>query len=93
MFAAAYESVLGQKTWRVTHAHDVVPSVPPRLVGFHHVPTEVFYRPEVNATDVAEPRVCDGGGEDLACSDSEWTHTSIVDHLYYLDTYICGCNA
>jgi len=47
LFAAAYESVLGQKTWRVTHAHDVVPSVPPRLVGFHHVPTEVFYRPEV----------------------------------------------
>jgi hypothetical protein len=34
-----------------------------------------------------------GGGEDVACSDGEWTHTSVMDHLYYLDTYICGCNS
>jgi hypothetical protein len=36
--------------------------------------------------------VCDGSGEDVTCSDGEWTHTSVIDHLYYLDTYICGCN-
>ena len=100
LFAAAYRAVLGDRTWRVTHAHDVVPSVPVRMMGFHHVPTEVFYpdgdpdgpaRRGGNATRA--PVVCDGGGEDAACSDGEWTHTSVMDHLYYLDTYICGCNS
>lgn len=93
LFATAYASVLRDATWRVTHAHDVVPSVPTRLMGFHHVPTEVFYADENKSSVAAAPRVCDGGGEDLTCFDSEWTHTSVLDHLYYLDTYICGCNA
>jgi pimeloyl-ACP methyl ester carboxylesterase len=98
LFAAAYRAVLGDRTWRVTHAHDVVPSVPVRMMGFHHVPTEVFYPDgDPNARDggnaTGAPVVCDGGGEDVACSDGEWTHTSVMDHLYYLDTYICGCNS
>ena len=96
LFAAAYRAVLGDRTWRVTHAHDVVPSVPVRLMGFHHVPTEVFYADGVprgrGGGNETAPVVCDGGGEDPACSDGEWTHTSVMDHLYYLDTYICGCN-
>ena len=98
LFAAAYRAVLGDRTWRVTHAHDVVPSVPVRVMGFHHVPTEVFYPDgDPNARDggnaTGAPVVCDGGGEDVACSDGEWTHTSVMDHLHYLDTYICGCNS
>ena len=101
LFAAAYRAVLGDRTWRVTHAHDVVPSVPVRMMGFHHVPTEVFYpdgdpngRAALNGGNATgAPVVCDGGGEDVACSDGEWTHTSVMDHLYYLDTYICGCNS
>ena len=97
LFAAAYRAVLGDRTWRVTHAHDVVPSVPVRLMGFHHVPTEVFYPDgdpgERGGGNETAPVVCDGGGEDAACSDGEWTHTSVMDHLYYLDTYICGCNS
>ena len=97
LFAAAYRAVLGDRTWRVTHAHDVVPSVPVRLMGFHHVPTEVFYAdgdpPGRGGGDETAPVVCDGGGEDTACSDGEWTHTSVMDHLYYLDAYICGCNS
>ena len=96
LFAAAYAAVLGDRTWRVTHAHDVVTSVPVRLMGFHHVPTEVFYPgadAKTDGDDAAQPVLCDGGGEDLKCSDGEWTHTSILDHLYYLDKYICGCNS
>ena len=88
-FAEAYAKSLGASTWRVTHAHDIVPSVPIQLMGFHHVPTEVFYAPHLSS---GPPAVCDGSGEDVKCSDGEWTHTSIVDHLYYLGTYICGCN-
>lgn len=57
-------------------------------MGFHHVPTEVYYA----ADSSVPPVVCDNTGEDVRCTDGEWTHTSIVDHLYYLDTYICGCN-
>ena len=97
LFAEAYRAVLGDRTWRVTHAHDVVPSVPVRLMGFHHVPTEVFYPDgdpgERGGGNETAPVVCDGGGEDAACSDGEWTHTSVMDHLHYLDTYICGCNS
>ena len=94
LFAAAYRAVLGDRTWRVTHAHDVVPSVPVRVMGFHHVPTEVFYPGgDPGGINNTAPVVCDGGGEDAACSDGEWTHTSVMDHLYYLDTYICGCNS
>jgi len=143
-FAETYGDALAEATWRITHAHDVVPSVPVRLMGYHHVPTEVFYavkeegqgggrvgggdgEREAAAEEEAEeedpgetttttptptreeeeggtssssrrrresapPRVCDGTGEDVTCSDGEWTHTSVIDHLYYLDTYICGCN-
>ena len=101
-FAAAYAEALRERTWRITHAHDVVPSVPVRLMGYHHVPTEIFYakalgdgdgeRRERGRRGDAPARVCDGEGEDPTCSDGEWTHTSVVDHLYYLDHYICGCN-
>lgn len=161
-FAANYGAALGTRTWRVTHSHDIVPSVPVRIMGYHHVPTEVFYDadgadpptagsynpftfflfnhqakrhsifrslfyaalPRLDSTclfgDVKVsrvnapkgvtlyssgpnmctgtlrvrpcPAVCDDSGEDVRCSDGEWTHTSIIDHLYYLNTYICGCN-
>ncbi len=29
------------ESWRFTHNRDIVPSLPPRLLGFHHVPREV----------------------------------------------------
>ena len=29
-------------TWRIVHNHDVVPSLPPTYLGFHHVPVEVL---------------------------------------------------
>ena len=63
LFAAAYRAVLGDRTWRVTHAHDVVPSVPVRVMGFHHVPTEVFYPGgDPGGINNTAPVVCDGGG-------------------------------
>ena len=76
-------------------------------MGYHHVPTEIFYaeapgdgglgrdgdaRRERGRRGDAPARTCDGEGEDPTCSDGEWTHTSVVDHLYYLGRYICGCN-
>jgi hypothetical protein len=30
------------ESWRFTHNRDVVPSLPPSLIGFHHVAREVW---------------------------------------------------
>jgi hypothetical protein len=36
-FVAAYDSTFGPTTYRLVHGHDIVPTVPPPLLGFHHV--------------------------------------------------------
>ena len=53
-----------------------------------HVPTEVFY----DAAS-AHSTVCDGSGEDEACSDRCDLCTSVEDHLFYLNTSLgtCAC--
>ncbi|WP_441238144.1 lipase family protein [Bradyrhizobium sp. 930_D9_N1_4] len=35
--AAAYNATLGPTTYRLVHGHDIVPTVPPPLLGFRHV--------------------------------------------------------
>jgi hypothetical protein len=85
-FADYYDEKLGDRTHRFTHAHDAVPSLPPRLLGYHHVATEVFQNAE------GEYVVGDGSGEDPNGSDSEWTHASLSDHLTYLGMEVCSCN-
>lgn len=85
-FADFWNENFGDRTLRMTHAHDVVPSLPPRLLGYHHVAYEVFQ----NAT--GGYFIGDGTGEDPRGSDSEWTHTSLADHLVYVDLPICNCN-
>jgi predicted lipase len=39
----AYETTYSQlvNEYRVVHYADIVPHLPPELLGFHHVPTEV----------------------------------------------------
>lgn len=85
-FADYYAGKLGKQTFRMTHAHDIVPSLPPRMIGYHHVATEVFE----NAA--GEFIIGDGSGESPAGSDSEWTHASLADHLIYLGLEMCSCN-
>jgi len=87
MFADYYGKKLGNSTFRITHGRDAVPQLPPRIVGYHHVATEVFQ----NSTDGYV--VCDGSGEDPKGSDGEWMHASLSDHLSYLGLPVCGCNA
>jgi len=66
--------------WRVVNQEDIVPHVPPRDIGFHHVATEVWF-PSNYTTYV----VCNDSGEDPKCSDSiPPTKLSINDHLTYL---------
>ncbi len=64
--------------------------VPPELLGFHHVGTEVYYRNDSAAA--YGYHVCDGEGEDPDCSDKEFAD-SIHDHLHYFGEAIgdSGC--
>ena len=45
----------------------------PLAMGFHHVPTEVFYN---EAGD--DHQVCDAEGEDPTCSDGEWQGLTLL---------------
>ena len=47
----------------MVNQRDIVPHLPPRILNFYHVPTEVWFHP----TDL-KFRVCDGSGEDPKCS-------------------------
>ena len=68
---------------RITHANDIVVHTPQLILGYEHVPHEVWYNEEnsdfVNCDDNEE--------EDLSCSDScgPLHCTSVEDHLYYLN--------
>jgi len=80
-------------TWRITHHHDLVPHVPPEAFGFYHSTTEVFF-PAVDSSNLTYV-VCDGTGEDPACSDicaNSLSCTSVTDHLNYLGFVLGGDN-
>lgn len=74
---------------RMTHQSDIVPSLPPVSLGFHHVPREVWsFDVDIGtlAPDIVLTKICDGSGEDPTCS-AGMCHlgfcTSISDHLQY----------
>ena len=78
-----------QESVRVTHNRDIVPSVPPQFVGFHHVAREVWQLDgeKYFGTKVYLPWVCDGSGEDPVCHNSVCFMglcTSIADHMHYM---------
>jgi len=81
---ARYLSDTNWTQWRVTHHRDPVVHFPTdytKMIGFHHVPTEVFY---TDSTGLAH-KLCDGTGEDLSCSHGMVPLPVPTDHLYYLD--------
>lgn len=85
-FTAYFESTLsGLPVWRLTHRKDPVPHLPLEAMGFHHEPTEVFYN-ELNTAYT----VCDGSGEDPACSDQFYEDVDLYDHLSYLNFDFIG---
>jgi len=66
--------------WRVVNQQDIVPHLPPRDAGFHHVATEIWY--PTNSTTYV---ICNDSGEDPKCSDSVPPNKlSIQDHLSYM---------
>jgi hypothetical protein len=92
MLIAAYleESV------RLTHGHDIVPSLPLPIFGYHHFAREVWQLPG-NCTEGPcgqrgmHFRVCDGSGEDATCHASACflgLCRSLSDHVHYLGKHM-----
>lgn len=83
-------TVLSQeRQFRVTHARDPVPHLPPRSWGYVHVPQEHWYP----ADDSIFVLCADSSDtEDPACSNSVYA-TTVSDHLLYLTTCTrCECS-
>jgi hypothetical protein len=83
---AEYFDTLTTDKYRLVHYRDIVPSLPPKLLGFHHIENEIWYDENFSSYKACK------GGEDPTCSDSliSW---SVSDHLTYLNhTTGCGDN-
>mmetsp|Transcript_6418 Transcript_6418/g.10983 ORF Transcript_6418/g.10983 Transcript_6418/m.10983 type:complete len:388 (+) Transcript_6418:33-1196(+) len=77
------------ESWRFTHNRDVVPSLPPQMIGFHHVGREAWTVDMSGQGGLIELKilVCDSSGEDPSCHNSACMLglcTSVADHLVYL---------
>ena len=71
------------KTYRIVHARDVVPQLPPiAYEGFTHFANEVWYPHNMGAND--KRVVCDSG-ESLKCSDGAIANLNVQDHLVYFE--------
>lgn len=92
IFAAAY-GILVPNAVRMTHAHDIVPHLPPYYTlmaerTYHHFATEVWiFKIQVGRLQWEFERICDSSGEDPECSRSV-TGNSIADHLQYLGVFL-----
>ena len=73
--------------YRITHYYDIVPHTPEELMGFLHLPNEVWYNE--NNTNY---KICNDSDEmeDNTCSDScAPIHcTSTSDHLFYVNIHM-----
>ena len=80
-WAAAAEAAMPGAHFRVVHALDPVPRLPPAvLLGYAHPPREVWYN---NAS--SSFAVCSAtNGEDASCSDSD-VPLEARDHTFYLN--------
>jgi hypothetical protein len=78
-----------ERQFRVTHARDPVPHLPPRSWGYVHVPQEHWYPADDSVYMLCADR---SDAEDPACSNSVYA-TTVSDHLLYLGTCTrCQCS-
>jgi triacylglycerol lipase len=84
----------GNSAVRMRRQKDIVPAIPPRSVGYVHLPQEVWNKHLDSAGHATNDSffVCDGSGEDPACGDSEehpafpldLLHLSAAEHTRYM---------
>jgi predicted lipase len=70
-------------TFRLVNDRDIVPALPPQILKFHHVATEVWEHGN-------NYEQCDDSGEDPNCSDSVISWSS-QDHVFYMQVETCEC--
>ncbi len=75
---------------RVVHADDTVPHVPPRVSGFKHAGTEVWFKNSAHDGQHIECRVSATETEDNSCSNSLLLKTSISNHVTYYGMPVSG---
>lgn len=85
-FARMHDAMFVGRSWRVTHAKDPVPELPPRALGWVHVEPEVYYRAQV--ADGSE--TCDVSNETSRCIEQHRNLPKDIflhhgDHLMYMD--------
>lgn len=61
-FAHSFNELFRDRSFRITRGNDIVPTIPPRALGFHHVGREVWY-----SGSSLSYKVCGHDGEDLKC--------------------------
>lgn len=98
-FAAAHNQLLAGKVWRVTHAMDPVPQVPPDALivdwKFEHVEPEIYYQGKVSAGY----EECTEAHDHKHCAGQHWNLPLdllfIADHLDYMgvNTNTFGCKS
>jgi len=71
------------QSFRMTHNADPVPHLPPKMMSFHHVATEIFEKH-------GKYKECNGSGEDPRCADGVILPLKISDHLNYMGVDISG---
>ncbi|KAK7201290.1 lipase [Novymonas esmeraldas] len=85
----AHQLLANGPHYRLTHARDPVPHLPPKRFGFLHAPTEVFYR----TADNSSMRVCaDSATAEAKDCSNKLLAASISNHLKYLGGPT-GCTA
>jgi Lipase (class 3) len=71
----------GAEVYRVTHNADIVPHVPPTIMGFQHGVSETWYDEAFDSYTECSTT----NGEDPNCSDSVTLPVSVSDHLSYFN--------
>merc|ERR1712048_203763 len=97
-YAKAYDALFKGKAWRVTHAEDPVPQLPPdELIvdwRFEHTEPEIYYKGKVSDGH----QECTKAHDDTECAEQYWNVPidllHIPDHLDYMgvDTSFFGCD-
>ena len=89
-FSALYTQLI-DASFREIHYHDIVPHLPPELLGFAHAPMEIWFDEAFDSYNYCNSTM---SGEDPGCSDSVLLPVSISDHLTYRGVDIGGyCSA
>jgi len=76
IFADFWDKTIGYHR-RMVNQRDIVPHLPPIVLGFYHINTEIWF-----PTNTTTFEVCNGSGEDPHCSDS-LDYWSTHDHVTY----------